>query len=61
MDIEGHELEAIKGMERILTANKVFLQVECFAANTPSLDQAMATLGMKRRHRIGHDHYFSNF
>lgn len=61
MDIEGHELEAIKGMERILTANKVFLQVECFAANTPSLDEAMATLGMKRRHRIDHDHYFSNF
>ncbi len=61
MDIEGHELEAIKGMERILTTNKVFLQVECFAANTPSLDEAMAMLRMKRRHKIGHDHYFSNF
>lgn len=61
MDIEGHELEAIKGMERMLTTNKVFMQVECFAENTPSLDEAMAMLGMKRRHQIGHDHYFSNF
>ena len=61
IDIEGHELEATRGMERLLATNKVFLQVECFAANTPLLDEAMATLGMKRRHRIGHDHYFSNF
>ena len=61
MDIEGHELEAIKGMERLLTTNDVFLQVECFAANTPLLSEAMATLGMKRRHQMGHDHYFSNF
>ncbi len=61
MDIEGHELEAIKGMERLFTTNEVFMQVECFAENTPSLDQAMATLGMKRRHQMGHDHYFSNF
>lgn len=61
MDIEGHELEAIKGMERLLTTNKVFMQVECFAANAPSQDKAMATLGLKRRHRIDHNHYFSNF
>ncbi len=61
MDIEGHELEAIKGMERMLTTNKVFMQVECFTENTPSLDEAMAMLGMKRRHQIVHDHYFSNF
>lgn len=61
MDIEGRELEAIRGMERLLATNKVFLQVECFAANTPALDEAMATLGMKRRHQIDHDHFFSNF
>lgn len=61
MDIEGHELEAIEGMERLLTANKVFMQVECFVENTPALEEAMARLGMTRRHQIGHDYYFSNF
>ena len=61
MDIEGHELEAIKGMERLLAENKVFMQVECFVENTLSLDQAMLKLGMKRRHQMGDDHYFSNF
>ena len=61
MDIEGHELEAIAGMERLFTTNKVFMQVECFAENTPPLEQAMATFGMKRRHQIEDDHFFSNF
>lgn len=61
MDIEGHELEAIHGMEQLATANKIFLQVESFPENFAKVRDALVAMGLKHQGTIDHDHYFSNF
>lgn len=61
MDIEGHELAACRGMAGCVARNRVFLQVECFAANLPALRDLLAEQGMRPVRTIRDDHYFANF
>lgn len=61
IDIEGHELEAIKGMSRLLARNKVFIQVECFDHHIAELTSTLAGMGITQKHRINDDYYYSNF
>jgi len=61
MDIEGHELAALRGMRDCASRNRIFLQVESFPANIAEVTSALAQLGMTHLKQIGDDHYFANF
>ena len=61
MDIEGHEIEAVKGMKRLMANNRMFLQVESFAENISEFTLIMEQAGFGHRQRIEDDHYFANF
>jgi FkbM family methyltransferase len=61
MDIEGHELEALRGMTRMASENKLFLQVEAFPENLPKVCEVLAGMGLQPCGSVRHDHYFSNF
>jgi FkbM family methyltransferase len=61
MDIEGHELSAIRGMKACASRNKVFLQVESFATAIDRVRSELSRVGMAHVSTIGNDHYFSNF
>lgn len=59
MDIEGHELEALKGMERLLRENDCWLQVESFGENQPQVQAWMDRLGYQVLSRIDDDFYYA--
>jgi len=60
IDIEGHELRALTGMQGLLANNRCFMQVECFDDKLPAFQAAMARLGYRLTHAIGPDRYFTN-
>ena len=59
IDVEGHELAAVKGMKKMLAGNDVFLQIEIFAFNTAEIKE-MQSRGLTVTHRCGDDFYFVN-
>lgn len=61
MDIEGHELSALRGMVGLLSRNHIFLQVESFPERQDAVTALLTGLGLRQVHRIRHDLYFSNF
>ena len=61
IDIEGHELEALKGMETLLARNRVFLQCEILADNNPAVNDWLTARGMRQIKAIKFDYYFCNF
>jgi len=60
IDIEEHELKAVMGMTRLLSENRVFLQIECFDENLSALTDALTALGFTSVNAIDEDRYFSN-
>ncbi len=60
IDIEGHELDALKGMQNLLRDNRCLVQVECFDRNLAALSAALALLGYRLIHQIPPDRYFAN-
>lgn len=61
MDIEGHEAAALKGMEKLLRNNAVFLQVECFDRNLDTVRDLIMSYGYKELPQLDsryHDYYF---
>ena len=65
IDVEGHELNTLKGMEKFLLANKVFIQIEIFDEN---FDVVNAYLLMKNFSVVSQikdssktDYFYSNF
>jgi FkbM family methyltransferase len=61
IDIEGHELTALAGMAGLLSANRCFLQVECFAERLGQVTSFLNQAGFTRRHEIESDRFFANF
>lgn len=61
MDIEGHELEAVRGMGRLLRNNRTFMQIESFPENLARLTESLSECGLAHCNRIEDDHYFRNF
>ena len=57
MDVEGQEILALKGMSRLLSRNKILLQVEIWGEALESFHCA-TELGFRWIHRIGDDFYF---
>ncbi len=61
IDIEGHELPALRGMARLLRRNKCFLQVESFDRHFPPVRDFLEAAGYRVDHQIGNDRFFANF
>ena len=58
IDVEGHEIEALKGMTGYLNNNECVLQIEAWDNNQNTLIQFLAPYGYVEFHRIGPDIYF---
>ena len=58
IDVESHELEVMRGMRRLLAANKAVLQIECFEPNRPRLRALMDELGCQEVRAVEEDLYF---
>jgi len=58
IDVEGHEIEALKGMTRYLKTNDCILQIEAWDNNQDELIAFLAPHGYEEFHRIGPDIYF---
>lgn len=61
MDIEGHEMVAIKGMVQLFEKNRCLLQVEVFDENFEAFDKEMTGLGYDQYQSFGVDRYYKNF
>lgn len=60
MDVENHERFALKGMERLLRENRVFMQVEIFEDNFTVVDALLRAAGLHQVNRIRSNYYYSN-
>ena len=60
IDIEGHELKALRGMNILLMANQCILQIESFEENFKACRELLEALGYHHLESISDDHYFSN-
>jgi FkbM family methyltransferase len=60
IDVEGAEVAVLTGMKRLISENRIFLQVEVFDRNIPEARGCAAQLGLKFIERIGTDDYYSN-
>jgi len=61
MDVEGHELNAIKGMKEFLKKNKCIFQVEVFEENMANVKSYMDRLGYHKIREFGEDRIFINY
>ena len=59
IDVEGHELDVLKGMGRTLCENDCLLQIEIYRENIPLVTELLSQFGYKLSHLIEHDHFFS--
>lgn len=59
IDIEGHELAALKGAERLLKNNQCFLQIESFPENAKAIEAFLRDYDYHLQHRIDDDYYFA--
>jgi len=60
VDVEGHELDVIAGMEEVLKNNVCVVQIESFDDVLSELQKKMSGLGYSLINSIESDHYFSN-
>ena len=58
LDMEGHEAEALIGMENMLANNNCFLQIELWDKNRQRVIDWLAERGYQVFHNIHHDIYF---
>ena len=59
-DVEGHEMEVFKGLEKFITTNKCFIQVEVWKKNEKSLNNFFNTRGYKLVETILGEFYYTN-
>lgn len=61
IDVEGHELEVLSGMEQTVRDNRIIMQVEIYpaqqAAVFPLIEQR---LGLRRINQVEYDFYYTN-
>jgi FkbM family methyltransferase len=60
IDVEGFELDALKGMKSLVGNNRVFIQCEVFADNMQAVDDWLSVNGLAKIKAIDHDQYYSN-
>ncbi len=60
IDVEGHEIGVVDGMQQLLRNNQCLLQIESFENKFPVLLKQLESLGYSQIKVINQDHYFTN-
>lgn len=60
IDVEGHEMEALRGMRRLLTENEVILQIERYGSEENELRETLEQYGLRELFAIRADRYFAS-
>ena len=58
IDVERHEIFVLKGAEKILNNNKIFLQIEILPNNFTETNKWLHNSGFKKMNKINADYYF---
>ncbi len=58
IDVEGHEIEVIKGMKNTIRSNYIIIQVEINDFLSDAVEKLLEPLGVRLIHSIGQDYYF---
>jgi FkbM family methyltransferase len=58
IDVEGHEIFSLDGLNNIFKNNKIFLQIEIFPSNYDEVSKKLYDLNFKKTNQIDSDHYF---
>ncbi len=61
IDVERHEIFVLKGAEKILNNNKIFLQIEIFPELFNDINDFLTSRNFKLINNIGWDYYFKNY
>jgi FkbM family methyltransferase len=61
IDVERHEIFVLKGAEKILNNNKIFLQIEIFPELFNDINNFLTSRNFKLINNIGWDYYFKNY
>jgi FkbM family methyltransferase len=59
IDVEGHALQALLGMERLFKSNRIFMQIEVDEATEQSVYKLLLSYDMMLTNKIGSDWYLS--
>ena len=58
IDVEGHELYVLGGLNHIFKNNKIFLQIEIFPEKYNKVSKKLRNFGFTKINQINADHYF---
>lgn len=61
IDVEGYEYQVLKGLHKLLSLNKCFIQIEVWGKNNYLIKKFFKDLKYKKVHSISGDEYFTNF
>ncbi len=58
IDVEGHEVSALKGMGRVLATNRGVMMIETRARNAPEVEALLAAAGWRRTGAVQEEIFF---
>lgn len=59
LDVEGYEIEALKGAADTIEASNPVLHLEHLDRTGPGIAKYVASLGYREHHRVGRDHVYT--
>lgn len=60
VDVEGHEVEVLRGARKILTTRKTLLQIETYQSEGDDVAGFLGDAGYHKITQVGPDHYYTN-
>ncbi len=61
LDLEGHEIKALRGMEKLIERNRIIFQTEIHPQYLKVMNKYLTKLGFKHLRKIRSNHLYSNF
>ena len=63
IDVEGHEIKVLNGLEKTLKSNNCILQIEIFSSNFEKVDNFLLSLGYNNFYKIQErsNYFYTNF